>query len=102
MPLILSPTPVTKRPWRKVHLDFHNSHHIKTIGEEFDPEEFVRTLRLAHVDSIVIFAKDMHGYCYYPSKIGPVHPGLRRDLLGEQVAACRDNGIETYAYYCSL
>ena len=22
------------RPWRKIHLDFHNSHHIPRIGEE--------------------------------------------------------------------
>ena len=42
----------------------------------------------------------MHSYFYYPSTYGPVHPGLKRDLLGEQVVACRKRNIKVYAYYC--
>lgn len=101
---ILAPEPESRRkmPWRKIHLDFHNSNHIDSVGEEFDSGQFIRTLQDARVDSIVVFAKDMHGYCYYPSEVGPVHPGLKRDLLGEQVAACGAAGIEVYAYYCTL
>jgi hypothetical protein len=49
----------------------------------------------------VVFAKDMHGYFYYPSQFGPVHPGLSFDLLGEQVKACRERNIAVYAYYCT-
>lgn len=89
-----------RKPWRKVHLDFHNSQHIQSVGEGFDADEFARTLTRANVDSIVVFAKDMHGYFYYPSRLGPVHPGLQRDLLGEQVAACRRAGVRVSAYYC--
>lgn len=101
---VLAPLPDRpgRKPWRKVHLDFHNSKHIARVGHEFDPAEFIATLKQAHVDSIVVFAKDMHGYCYYPSPTGPVHPGLSRDLLGEQVRACKEAGIEVYAYYCTL
>ncbi len=43
----------------------------------------------------------MHGYFYYPSKYGPVHPGLSFDLLGAQVDACRKRKIAVYAYYCT-
>jgi hypothetical protein len=35
---------------------------------------------------------------YYPSKIGPVHPGLKIDLLGEMVAACHTADILTPVY----
>ena len=49
------------RPWRKVHLDFHNSQHIPVLGDKFDAEEFGDRLLEGHVDSIVVFAKDMHG-----------------------------------------
>ncbi len=91
---------VATRPWRKIHLDFHNSQHIASVGEGFEPDEFVEQLKRAHVDSIVVFAKDMHGYFYYPSGYGPVHPGLDRDLLGAQVEACRSAGIAISAYYC--
>ena len=90
-----------RRPWRKIHLDFHNSQHIPEIGAGFDAEEFGDRLQAAHVDSIVLFAKDMHGYFYYPSAFGPVHRGLGFDLLGAQVAACRERGIAVYAYYCT-
>jgi len=88
------------QPWRKIHLDFHNTPFVGAVGDSCDPEHFVDRLRAAHVDSIVVFAKDMHGYFYFPSKRGPVHPGLSRDLLGEQVAQCRSAGIAVYGYYC--
>jgi len=89
-----------RRPWRKIHLDFHNSHHVPRIGVEFDADEWGDTLASAHVDGIVVVAKDMHGFCYYPSETGPVHPGLSFDLLGAQVRACRQRNIKVYAYYC--
>ncbi len=88
-------------PWRKVHLDFHNSKFISKIGAKFNAEQWGNQLVAGNVDSIVVFAKDMHGYFYYPSKYGPVHPGLSFDLLGEQVKACRKRNISVYAYYCT-
>ncbi|HWQ15270.1 MAG TPA: alpha-amylase family protein [Roseiflexaceae bacterium] len=88
------------RPWRKIHLDFHNSQHIPRIGERFDPDEFGDTLLRGHVDAVVVFAKDMHGFFYYPTRHAPRHPGLEFDLLGQQVAACHSRGIKVYAYYC--
>src|SRR5450759_3941814 len=90
-----------RRPWRKIHLDFHNSAHIPKIGEKFNADEFGDMLLKGNVDSVVVFAKDMHGYFYYPSKFGPVHPGLSFDLLGAQVEACRARKIAVYAYYCT-
>jgi hypothetical protein len=90
-----------RRPWRKVHLDFHNTPHIPRIGEKFNADEFGDTLLKGNVDSVVVFAKDMHGYFYYPSKYGPVHPGLNFDLLGAQVEACRARKIAVYAYHCT-
>lgn len=91
---------LSPRPWRKIHLDFHNTPAVGAVGDGFVADEFVAALRAGHVDSIVVFAKDMHGYFYYPDGRGPVHPGLSRDLLGEQIAACRSAGIKVYAYYC--
>ena len=85
------------RPWRKVHLDFHNSQHVARIGEQFNADQFRDRLLKGNVSAIVVFAKDMHGYFYYPSKYGPVHPGLKIDLLGAQVAALRKRGIAVYA-----
>jgi len=89
-------------PTRKIHLDFHNSEHVAEIGQCFEPAVFAQTLKAAHVDSVVLFAKDMHGYFYYPSEMGPPHPALGgRDLLGKQIEACRQMGIQVLAYYCA-
>ena len=88
------------RRFRKIHLDFHNSAHVPRIGERFDPDEFGDTLLAGHVDAVVVFAKDMHGYFYYPTTLGPVHPGLDFDLMGAQIAACRARNIKVSAYYC--
>src|SRR3972149_2805144 len=54
------------RPWRKIHLDFHNSQHIPRIGLSFNADEFGNRLLEGNVNAIVVFAKDMHGYFYYP------------------------------------
>lgn len=90
-----------QRPWRKIHLDFHNSQFVPKIGDQFDAATFGATLEAANVDAIVVFAKDMHGYFYYPSAFGPVHRGLKFDLLGAQVEECRKRKIAVYAYYCT-
>jgi hypothetical protein len=89
------------KPWRKIHLDFHNSQHEPAIGEKFNADEFGDRLLAGNVNAVVVFAKDMHGYFYYPSRYGPVHPGLKFDLLAQQVKACRARKIAVYAYYCT-
>lgn len=81
-----------------VHLDFHTSPDIDGIGEKFNKDEFKKTLKQAHVDSITLFAKCHHGYTYYPSKIGTMHPNLKFNLLKEQIDACRSVGIKTPIY----
>lgn len=92
----------TSIPTRKIHLDYHNSEHLTSIADDFDAESFASTLSGAAVDAIVLFAKDMHGYFYYPSATGPEHPALGgRDLLGAQIDACRSAGIQVFAYYCT-
>ncbi|HWJ73753.1 MAG TPA: beta-galactosidase trimerization domain-containing protein [Kaistia sp.] len=85
--------------YRQIHLDFHTSEHIPHVGAAFDAEDFVATLKAAHVDSITVFAKCHHGWSYYPTKVGKPHPNLARpDLMGEMIAACAAADIETPVY----
>ncbi len=83
---------------RHVHLDFHTSPLIPDVGRDFDPERFADTLARARVQAVNLFAKCHHGYSYYPTEVGTMHPHLDRDLLGEQVAACQARGLRTVAY----
>lgn len=93
--------PATNKPmrFRQIHLDFHTSEHIPGIGSAFDPDDFVKTLQAAHVNSITIFAKCHHGWSYYPTKVGAPHPNLARpDLMGDMVKALTAADIEAPIY----
>ena len=96
----MSPAEAFRTHQRQVHLDFHTSPHIPGIGSEFDADAFADTFARAHVNSVTVFAKCHHGMCYYPTKTGTVHPGLKagRDLLGEQIEALHKRGIRAPIY----
>ena len=68
-------------PKRAIHFDFHTMPGCNDIGAEFNGEEFVATLKKAKVEYINIFAKCNLGFCYYPTKVGTVYPGLKFDLF---------------------
>ena len=75
--------------FRQVHLDFHTSEDIEKVGSEFSREQFQACLKMGHVDSITLFSKCHHGWAYHPSKANKMHPGLKFDLLREQIEAQR-------------
>ncbi len=79
--------------FRQIHLDFHTSPLIPDVGSEFDAAQFAATLKQAKVQSINLFAKCHHGVSYYPSKIGPMHPSLQFDMLGQMIEALHAEGI---------
>lgn len=86
---------------RQIHLDFHTSELIENIGVDFKPEEFARTLKNAHVDSITLFTRCHHGMLYYDSKQFSeyVHPHLKdRHFLEHQVEACHALDIDVNLY----
>jgi len=87
-------------PYRQIHLDFHTSPDISDVGVAFDADAFAGTLAKAHVQSVNLFAKCHHGYYYYPTVVGEMHPGLSIDLLGQQADACRRHGIGVVVYTC--
>jgi len=79
--------------YRYVHLDFHTAPQAEKIGADFDPDVFGDTLKDAKVNAINIFGKCHHGYSYYPTKVGTVHPNLDFDLLGGQIEALKKRDI---------
>jgi hypothetical protein len=84
--------------FRQVHLDFHTSGHIENIGAEFDEEQFIKCLKLGHLNSITVFALCHHGYCYYETEKGTKHPHLKIDLLPAILKACEKAGVDAPVY----
>ena len=93
--------PTDAFPFRQIHLDFHNSPAISDIGRDFDAHAFAEAMRVAHVQSVNVFAKCHHGHLYYRTARSERHPGLAAscDLLREQVDALHDNGIRAPLYF---
>lgn len=83
--------------YRQVHLDFHTSEHVP-VGNKFNPEQFKATLKAGHVDSITVFSKCHHGWAYHPSVANEIHPQLKFDLLGAQLKACKEIGVNAPVY----
>lgn len=87
--------------FRQIHMDFHTSEKILSVGERFDGERFASTLEAARVNSVSCFARCHHGMMYYDSERFPemVHPGLKnKNLLQEQIDACHKRGIRVPVY----
>ena len=70
----------------------------RPIAEDFDAAAFAETMRAAHVGSVNVFARCHHGYSYYPTTVGTIHPGLGFDLLGRQIEALHAAGIKAVVY----
>ncbi len=100
MPTEAHAQPVKKHQlsYRQIHLDFHTSEHIEGIGEAFDKAAFQQTLRDAHVSSVTAFSCCHHGWSYHPTKVNRMHPGLKFNLLREQMDACHEIGIKVPVY----
>jgi len=87
-----------KFPIRQTHLDFHTSPDIPGIGSRFSKENFQAALKAGNLDSITVFAKCHHGLCYYPTKVGTMHPNLEFDLTGAMVEAAHEIGVRAPVY----
>ncbi len=84
--------------FRQVHLDFHTSAVCQNVAADFDPKVFAETVKMGHVDSMTIFAKDHHGFSFYPTKVGTMHPNLKFDLMGQQIEALHAANVRTPIY----
>lgn len=82
---------------RQVHLDFHTSGALP-VGNKFSKEQFQSALKAGHVNSITVFSKCHHGWSYHPTEVGDMHPGLDFDLLGAQLEACKEIGVNAPVY----
>ena len=85
-------------PYRQVHLDFHTWGNIPDIGKNFSKENFQKAIKTANLDSITVFAKCNMGYCYYPTKVGVMHPNLDFDLTTSMVDAAHEIGVRAPVY----
>ena len=85
-------------PFRQIHLDFHTGDFMPDVGSEFSEEDFEKALTEGHINSITLFSKCHHGWSYHPTDVNAMHPTLKTDLLGRQLAVCEKLGVRTQIY----
>ncbi len=82
---------------RQVHLDFHTNGALP-VGKSFSKEQFQSALKAGHINSVTVFSKCHHGWSYHPTDVNIIHPELDFDLLGAQLEACREIGVNAPVY----
>lgn len=88
------------KSYRRNLVDMHIEDRDERFMSQFDPKKYVEMLKIANIRSAMIYANSHVGYCYWPTKTGHAHRGLKgRDALGEILRLCREEGIDTIVYY---
>lgn len=89
-----------KRSFRRALVDMHIPDWDVRFLSQFDPQRYVEALKRMRVASIMHYANSHVGLCYYPTKVGAMHKGLKgRDMFGEVIELCKKEGIAVVAYY---
>ncbi len=86
--------------YRRNVVDMHITDWSEKFLSEFDPKEYVKMLVLSQVKSAVVYAHSHVGLCYYPTKVGHMHEGLKgRNILGEVIELCHQSRIDAVVYF---
>ncbi len=86
--------------YSRLLVDNHITDLDPSLMSRFDPETYARMAELGGAESSMVYSCDHNGNCYFPTRTGHMHAGLKgRDIFGETVAALRRRGITPIAYY---
>lgn len=86
--------------FRRNLVDMHIEDWDERFLSRYDPEKHVEMLALARVTTAMVYAQSHVGLCYWPTRIGHMHKNLAgRDVLGELISRCHDQGMSVVVYY---
>jgi hypothetical protein len=89
-----------EKSYRRNLVDMHIEAWDESFLSRLDPDVYVEMLKTANVQSAMVYANSHIGYCYWPTKNGEMHPGLRgRDVFGDITSLCHTQGMDVIAYY---
>ncbi len=84
---------------RRNLIDMHIPDWDPAFFSALDPEEYIKMLKTANVDTAYIYTTSCVGLCNFPTKIGKMHAGLGgRDIIREITDGCRREGIRPILY----
>ncbi|MDO5573562.1 MAG: alpha-L-fucosidase [bacterium] len=88
-----------RRNLMDMHIDDWNPEFLTKINVD----EYVEALKDAGIQAAMVKGKPHTGLCYYPTKIGRMHKGLKGfDFFGTMIQKCHENDIAVIAYFTQI
>ncbi len=85
---------------RRNLVDMHIEAWDERFMASFDPTAYVDNLKAARVQVAMVYTNSHVGWCYWPTKVGAMHPGLKgRNVAREVFDACHAAGMDVILYY---
>ena len=85
--------------WRNL-VDMHIPDWREDMLSRLDAEDYAQALEESGADTAIVYCGSCLGICYWPTKVGHRHAGLRgRDFVAEVTDACRKRGMKTILYF---
>ena len=85
--------------WRNL-IDMHIPDWNENFLSKFDPKEYVDALADAGVDNAILYTGNCLGMCFWPTKAGHMHKGLKgRNINIETFKLAREKGMKVVMYY---
>ncbi len=87
--------------YRRHLADMHIEDWDETFLSRFRPEDYVKNLLQAKIQTPMLYLQSHVGHCYWPTKSGHMHAALRgrEDLMRQLVNLCHENGMSVIGYY---
>ncbi len=92
--------------YKRLIVDYHFSDFVPDTLAKANAADYVAACAALGVDSVLVYAKDHWGHCYYATPNYPRHPNVPQDLFGQVLDGLsrasvrgRKRGIVGYAYF---
>lgn len=90
-----------KNVYRRHLCDMHIDDWDESFLSQLSPEDYVENLKLAKIQSAMIYVQSHVGLCFYPTKSGKMHNAFvgKEDMIKHLTDLCRENNINVVVYY---
>lgn len=90
-----------KNQWRRNLVDMHIEEWNDEFLSKFDPDEYVRLLKLGNIGAPMLYLQSHVGLCYWPTKSGKMHNAFvgKEDAMKQVERKCHEAGMNVIAYY---
>ena len=85
--------------FKRLIIDYHFSDFVPGTLADADAADTALACVETGANSVLVYAKDHWGNCYFATDNYPRHPNVPQDLFGELLAELRTRNITGYAYF---